>query len=79
MMSVFLDGRLLSAEDPGSGRMSSGARAIVPLDEVVDINAVTAIEIYASAANAPAELIPLTGAATQGACGIVAIWTGGRH
>jgi len=40
---------------------------------------VAAIEIYASAANAPAELIPLVGAAQQGACGIVAIWTGSRR
>jgi hypothetical protein len=37
------------------------------------------VEIYASAANAPAEMIPLVGTSQAGACGIVAIWTGGRH
>lgn len=45
----------------------------VPIDDLVSGRSVAAIEIYASTANAPAELIPLTG---NGSCGIVAIWTG---
>lgn len=81
-MTVYLDGRMLSPEapsqDPRLGRTSPSA-GIVPLDELVDANAVAAIEIYASANQAPAELIPLGGAAQAGACGIVAIWTGGRR
>ena len=78
-MSVFLDGRLLTPED-SSGQMRSDVRiSYVFIDDLVDPNSVAAIEIYASAANAPAELIPLVGAAQQGACGIVAIWTGSRR
>ncbi|MHB1313100.1 MAG: carboxypeptidase-like regulatory domain-containing protein [Gemmatimonadaceae bacterium] len=73
-MSVLLDGRLLTAEDPMT---SPGAH--VYIDDAVDPNAVAAIEWYASAANAPAELVPLVGGAQQGACGIVAIWTGSRR
>jgi hypothetical protein len=52
---------------------------VVPIDELINLNEVAAIEIYASAANAPAEMIPLVGTSQQGACGIVAIWTGGRR
>lgn len=74
-MSVFLDGRLLVPE--GGGRARSDG--IVALDEIVGASEISGIEIYASAANAPAALIPLAGAAQSGACGIVAIWTGGRH
>jgi hypothetical protein len=51
----------------------------VAIDELLDANAISAIEVYASAANAPAELIPLVGASQEGACGIVARWTGGRR
>jgi hypothetical protein len=36
---------------------------------------VMAIEVYASTANAPAEMQTLGG---RGSCGIVAIWTGPR-
>jgi hypothetical protein len=79
-MTVYLDGRLLQPEPPrgarSSGRPSQG---VVPIDDLVNLNEVAAIEIYASASNAPAELIPLVGASAQGACGIVAIWTGGRR
>ncbi len=46
------------------------------IDEVTAIGDVMAIEIYPSTANAPAELIPLTG---NGSCGIIAIWTGQRR
>lgn len=79
-MTVYLDGRVLQPEPPRGGRMSSPrSGGVVPIDELVNLNEVAAIEIYASAANAPAEMIPLVGAAQQGACGIVAIWTGGRR
>ncbi len=69
-MTVYVDGQMARPE--GEGR-------IVAIDDIVQASEVAAIEIYASAANAPAELVPLTGAAQQGACGIVAIWTGGRR
>lgn len=46
----------------------------VPVDDLVSGGEVAAIEVYPSIANAPAELIPLTG----GGCGLIAIWTGGR-
>jgi hypothetical protein len=54
--------------EPSDGSLS--------VDELVDGASVMAIEIYPSTANAPAELIPLTGG---GACGIVALWTGPRR
>jgi hypothetical protein len=79
MMTIFVDGRLQRPEKPrGSYRQSLGPD-MVPLDDVVGINEISAVEIYASAANAPAEMIPLVGTSQAGACGIVAIWTGGRH
>ena len=80
-MSVYLDGRLMRPEGQG-GSASFGANdatGIVAIDDIVNVNDVAAIEIYATAANAPGELVPATGAAAQGACGIVAIWTGGRR
>lgn len=46
------------------------------LDDLVSGMEVMAIEVYPSLANAPAELIPLTGG---GSCGLIAIWTGPRH
>ena len=79
-MSVYLDGRLLTPDAPGGSAFKTDIKtAIVPLDDIVGPGEVAAIEIYASAANAPAELIPLVGAAQQGSCGIVAIWTGARR
>jgi hypothetical protein len=60
-MQVLLDGKLME-----------GNR----LDAFVGGNEVMAIEVYASTANAPAELIPLT---NRGSCGIVALWTGPRR
>jgi hypothetical protein len=60
-MQVLLDGKLMD-----------GNR----LDAFVSGNEVMAIEVYASTANAPAELIPLT---NRGSCGIVALWTGPRR
>ncbi len=53
-----------------------GANTAISIDEAVAGRTIMAIEIYPSTANAPAELIPLTGG---GSCGIVAIWTGPRN
>ena len=82
-MTVYLDGRLLqpepSREPPRTARNPNRSAGVVPIDELVNLNEVAAIEIYASAANAPAEMIPLVGSSQQGSCGIVAIWTGGRR
>lgn len=68
-MEVMLDGQRaqLRTEDD---------RAEVPIDDLVSGMEVSAIEVYPSLANAPAELIPLTG---RGECGLIAIWTGGRR
>ncbi len=46
------------------------------IDDVVDARAVMAVEVYASAANAPTELQRTS---VDGRCGIVALWTGGRR
>lgn len=69
-ISVFVNGALLRP---------LARNGPVIIDDFVDLNAVSAIEMYASAAHAPGELIPLVGSAQYGSCGIVAIWTGGRH
>lgn len=69
-MSVVLDGV----------PVAPGEENVVPIDDVSPGGAVMAIEVYASAANAPPELTGVTGynSGGGGACGIVAIWTGGR-
>jgi len=69
-VSVFVDGSLLRPPTPNGN---------VAIDDYVDVNTVSAIEMYASAAQAPGELIPLVGSAKSGSCGVVAIWTGGRR
>lgn len=86
-MVVLLDGQRINdmLEDPSSGiptsltaRHSSGrvVRGTTSIDELVAAQEIMAIEIYGSSANAPAELIPLTGG---GSCGIIALWTGPRR
>jgi hypothetical protein len=64
-MTVLVDGQRINIDLTPEGA--------VPIDDLVHGRAVAAIEIYASNANAPAELVPLTGG---GSCGIIAIWTG---
>lgn len=46
------------------------------IDDVVTSLSVAAIEIYATAASAPAELQRVAGPTS---CGIIALWTGSRH
>ncbi len=77
-MTIVVDGvRVNGVIEPPDGRIrQSETRNRLSIDEIVDGNSVAGIEIYPSTANAPAELIPLTGG---GSCGIIAIWTGGRH
>ena len=87
-MTILLDGirlnRVLgqesSTEAPvsisGSMMGMSASKDHRPIDELVEGGAVMAIEIYPSLANAPAELIPLSGG---GGCGIIALWTGPRR
>lgn len=66
-MEVILDGQ--------RAQLRTDDRQEVPIDDLVSGMEVVAIEVYPSLANAPAELIPLTG---RGECGLIAIWTGGR-
>lgn len=68
-MEVLLDGQRVNIE-------RTTDRDEVPIDELVAGTQVSAIEVYPSLANAPAELIPLTG---RGECGLIAIWTGARR
>jgi hypothetical protein len=67
VMTILIDGQRMQMVDPDDG---PGAMTV---DDLVDGRSVAAIEIYPSTANAPADLIPLTGG---GSCGLVAIWTG---
>jgi hypothetical protein len=57
----------------GSREMLASSPSI---DELVSGREISAIEIYPSMANAPSELVQLTGG---GSCGLVVIWTGGRQ
>ncbi len=60
----------------GSGGMSLGARAAVPLidiNDLVDANDVAAIEVYTRGGNTPTSL-----QVNDTACGVIAIWTGSR-
>lgn len=68
-MSIVLDGV----------PVAPGEEKVVPIDDVATGGAVSAIEVYASSANAPPELTGVTGFENGGggSCGIVAIWTGG--
>ncbi len=78
MLEKAISSSLPQSINPNGTRSSSEGdpAAALSLDELVDANAVAAIEVYPSTANAPASLIPLTG---QGSCGIIAIWTGSRR
>lgn len=58
------------------GTSSRPASEMESIDDLVAGRAIMAIEIYPSAANAPAEIAPPRG---RGSCGIVAIWTGPRQ
>ena len=64
-MAVLIDGQRIN--------LDLTPEHAVAIDELVSGLEVAGIEIYASNANAPADLVPLTG---SGSCGIVAIWTG---
>jgi len=65
-MNIILDGQRINPEN-------GALEGFVAIDDLVSGRTIAAIEIYASNANAPADLVPLTGG---GSCGIVAIWTG---
>lgn len=84
-MTVLLDGvrqnSLLTATSQAPTSLNSRGTQqrsdnTLSIDELADGGSVMAIEIYPSTANAPAELIPLTGG---GSCGLIALWTGPRH
>lgn len=85
-MNIVVDGQLATRTvqelySPGSinsagTRVDRGVGPPMDIDELVDGRSVMAVEVYPSGANAPAELIPISG---TGSCGIVAIWTGGRY
>jgi hypothetical protein len=84
-MTVLLDGVRINGlvESPRENLTSISQRSgssIVPgtlsIDEIAAAQEIMAIEVYNSTANAPSELIPLTGG---GSCGIVALWTGPRR
>lgn len=72
-LSISVESRRAASSRPSSPQPVLGDPSI---DELVEGNSVMAIEIYPSLANAPSELIPLTGG---GGCGIIALWTGPRR
>lgn len=60
--------------DVSTGGGTYGRSAALIIDDIVNIGSVAAIEMYASANSAPAELMT-----NWTPCGVVAIWTGARH
>jgi hypothetical protein len=78
-MTILLDGqRVRSMEDAFAGYTSlrnSGSGGD-PIDWIVSGYTIAAIEVYPSTANAPYELVRVSG---RGSCGIVALWTGARR
>lgn len=90
-MNIVLDGQLVrgTAQDVAvsevpqsinpNGTRQSGSDSMaakVSIDDVVDGRSIMAIEIYSNTANAPAELVRVSG---RGSCGIVALWSGARR
>lgn len=86
-MTVLVDGQRVAGmvEEAVGGAATSinsqGTRQAtrsggMDIDQAVAGTSVSAIEIYPSTANAPAELQSLGG---RGSCGIIAIWTGPRR
>jgi hypothetical protein len=67
---------LQSAHGDPRGRAEERLSRSPSIDEIVSGREIAAIEIYPSMANAPSELVQLTGG---GSCGLVVIWTGGRQ
>jgi hypothetical protein len=67
---------LQRAQGGGRGREQERISQSPSIDELVSGREISAIEVYPSMANAPSELVQLTGG---GSCGLVAIWTGGRQ
>jgi hypothetical protein len=77
-MEVLVDGMRINGlqrfvQRPGN---RSGSPGGLHLDQLAHGREIAAIEVYGSSANAPAELVPLTG---RGGCGLIAVWTGGRN
>jgi hypothetical protein len=78
-MTILLDGqRVRSKEDAFAGYTSLGNSGAGgdPIDWIVSGYTIAAIEVYPSTANAPYELVRVSG---RGSCGIVALWTGARQ
>ncbi len=74
-LSISTERTRAALDRPAASRQQDGNRD-PSIDELVEGGSVMAIEIYPSLANAPSELIPLTGG---GGCGIIALWTGPRR
>ncbi len=89
-MTILLDGHRLngllqesasarsatSLNPRGQYRAAGSEQELLSIDQAIVAAEVMAIEMYPSLANAPSELVPLTGG---GGCGVIAIWTGARR
>lgn len=77
-MEVLVDGMRVNGLQRFVQTQGNRSRGVggLHLDQLAHGREIAAIEVYGSSANAPSELIPLTG---NGSCGIIAVWTGGRN
>ncbi len=80
-MTIILDGQLLlgTLEEAVGNPRAPPTRSLAAIDDIVNIQSVAAIEIYASAAAVPVELQRAAGARMAQGCGLIAIWTGTRR
>lgn len=79
-MTIIVDGQRLlgtyeeAVGNPNPPRMSS----LAAIDDVVNVQSIAGIEVYASNNSVPVELQRAAGARMSQGCGLIAIWTGAR-
>lgn len=71
-MAIVVDGMQIDVYNP---RKLRGDARIPDVNAVVSMSEISAIEVYPSVANAPPSI---SSRVTDGNCGVIAIWTGGR-
>ena len=80
-MTILLDGqRVLGTYEEAVGNPNAPpVRTLAAIDDVININSVAAIEVYASNNSIPVELQRAAGSRMSQGCGLIAIWTGSRR
>lgn len=79
-MTIIVDGqRLMGTYEEAVGNPNPPPRgSLAAIDDVINSQAVAAIEVYASNNSVPVELQRVAGSRMSQGCGLIAIWTGSR-